>query len=194
MARNTWRQNAENKNWVEMPLKDSHFDRSSRTDFDDIKALPYVTDMVEVATKAANPWDIILLTNDDTCLSPEIYQTLQRAVPEYGAVWSARREHIKIDYILDQTDLMRGRKHVGADVFAFTKSWWKQFGHEMLDMFVSLENWDYVLRTVILNHGGMELEGLCYHEIHRGSWLKDREIPAARHNQRMSAKFFGSGA
>jgi len=173
-------------------LKDADFDRSSRTDYGDIKTLPYVPDMINLAVKKINSWDVVLLTNDDTCLSPDIYSVIQETIPQYGAIWSARREHAHLNVLLSKERLMHGYKHVGADVFAFTKAWWMEHGHEMPDMFMALENWDYVLRLVILDHGGMEIEGLCYHEVHQGAWLMNRTLITARHNQKIGGEFFGA--
>lgn len=188
MAKLTWEK--EMAGWIELALLDTDLDRNSRTDFDDFKAAPYVTDMVNKAMEKADLWDIVVLTNDDTCVAPDLAMTLKLALPECGACWGARREHRLINRIMTTTELMQGRKHVGADIFAFTKGWWLKYGHEMPDMLMGFENWDYVMRTIINEHGGRELEGLCYHEIHQGDWTKRRNSPAAKHNQQMGGEFF----
>jgi hypothetical protein len=192
VAKSTW--DKEMKDWIDMPLKDDDFTRNSRTDFGDYKFAPYVTDMIDKAVKTMNPWDIVVLTNDDTCVCPGIGPMLKRILAECDACWSARREHRRVDRMMTTNELMRGYKHVGADVFAFTKQWWLQYGHNMPDMLMAFENWDYVLRTVIEESGGQEIQGLCYHEIHPGDWLKNRECPAARHNQQMGGEFFNQRA
>lgn len=188
MAKKTWTQ--EMKGWIDLALKDKDFDRDSRTDYDDFRCAPYVTDMIEKAAAVARAWDIIVITNDDTCVCPHLEKILRDVVPQFGACWSARREHSRINHLFSTTELMRGRKHVGADLFAFTKEWWEEYGHNMPDMFMAFENWDYVFRTVINSFGGREVEGLCYHEMHKGEWTKNRECAAAKHNQHMGGKFF----
>lgn len=188
MARVTWEK--EMQGWTDLGLEETAFHRTSQTDYYEVKRVPYVTDMVDRAADHANDWDIIVLTNDDTCVAPNLDKTLKQVISECGACWSARREHRVINHVMTQDEIMRGYKHVGADLFAFTKEWWLDHGHQMPDMFMAFENWDYVMRTVIEEHGGKEIEGLCYHEIHQGDWLKNRESPAAKHNQSMGGQFF----
>lgn len=190
IAKLSWEK--EMKGWLDLPLLDAEFDRNSRIDFGEHKSAPYVTDMIDRALDKANLWDIIVLTNDDTCVCPGLTPLLKKIIAEFPACWSARREHRRVDRIMTTGELMRGYKHVGADFFAFTKEWWLDYGHYMPDMFMAFENWDYVLRTIIEEHGGKEIEGLCYHEIHQGDWLKNRESPAAKHNQSMGGEFFNS--
>lgn len=190
VAKMTWQK--EMDGWIDLALEDRQFSRTSLTDFGDYKSAPYVTDMIDRASAIANPWDIIVLTNDDTCVCSGISSVLRRTLAEHGACWSARREHRRIDRPMTTGELMRGRKHVGADLFAFTKQWWTDYGHLMPDMFMAFENWDYVLRTIVMQNGGIEIEGLCYHEIHLGDWLKNRKCAAAKHNQQMGGEFFAS--
>lgn len=188
VAKLTWER--EMKGWIDLALPDSAFDRNARTDFNDQKSAPYITDMINRGMAVANLWDIVVLTNDDTCVTPGLTPILKSVVSDCGACWGARREHRNLNRALTCTELMQGRKHVGADIFAFTKEWWVRHGHHMPDMLMAFENWDYVLRTVIEDHGGREIEGLCYHEIHQGDWTRRREVPAAKHNQAMGAQFF----
>lgn len=188
MAKRTWER--EMIGWLDLRLVDAAFNRNAHTDFEDRKSAPYVTDMIELAMKQAQPQDIVVLTNDDTCVSPGLTLTLKNVIAEFGACWGARREHRLVNRVMTQSEIMRGRKHVGADIFAFTKNWWATHGHTMPDMLMAFENWDYVLRTVIEDGGGREVEGLCYHEIHTGDWTRRREVPAAKHNQAMGAQFF----
>lgn len=188
MAKLTWER--EMKGWMDLPLLDASFHRNARTDFNDLKSAPYVPDMMDRAIALANAGDIVVLTNDDTCVTPNLTRIIKDVLAESGACWSARREHHRIDHAMTASELMQGRKHVGADLFAFTKEWWTTHGDKMPDMLMAFENWDYVLRTVINENGGREIEGLCYHEIHTGDWLKRREVPAAKHNQRVGGQFF----
>lgn len=188
MAKLTWER--EMKGWIDLPLHDSVFNRNARTDFNDHKSAPYVTDMIDRAMATANPGDVVVLTNDDTCVTPNLTRIVKDVLAVCGACWGARREHRLVNHVMTASELMTGRKHVGADIFCFTKEWWTAYGQHMPDMLMAFENWDYVLRTVIDDHGGREVEGLCYHEIHTGDWTKKREIPAAKHNQRMGGEFF----
>lgn len=188
MAKLTWEK--EMAGWVDVRCIDSDFVRNSHTDFGDKKHAPYVTDLINQALKHARGNDIIVLTNDDTCVCPDLEILLRKALRTYAAVWSARREHRRIDRVMTVGEMMRGRKHVGADIFAFSKSWWLTHGDKMPDMLFSFENWDYVLRTIINQNGGGEVDGLCYHEIHTPDWTLARESSAARHNQAMGGEFF----
>lgn len=190
VAKLTWER--EMKGWLDLPLEDASFDRNARTDFNDAKSAPYVTDIINRAMKLANPWDIVVLTNDDTCVAPNLTGIVKDVLSGCGACWGARREHRRLNRALTAAELMQGRKHVGADIFCFTKEWWTQYGYNMPDMLMGFENWDYVLRTIIMSHGGREIDGLCYHEIHTGDWFKNRNSPAAKHNQRMGGEFFNA--
>lgn len=190
VAKMTW--DREMQGWIDLPLLDTAFARNARTDFNDLKCAPYVTDMIDKAMMLANPWDIVVLTNDDTCVTPNLTRIVRDVLAECGACWGARREHNRVNHPLTATELMQGYKHVGADIFCFHKEWWIEHGHNMPDMLMAFENWDYVLRTVINENGGREIEGLCYHEIHQGDWLKNRTLAAAKHNQRMGGEFFNA--
>jgi hypothetical protein len=190
MAKLTWER--EMGSWIDMPLEDSFFKRNARTDFNNIKSAPYVTDMIDAAMEKANLWDIVVITNDDTCVTPNLTRIVRDVLAGCGACWGARREHRLINHPMTSTELMQGYKHCGADIFCFTKEWWIQHGHNMPDMLMAFENWDYVLRTVVNENGGREIEGLCYHEIHQGDWLTNRSASAAKHNQQMSGEFFSS--
>lgn len=189
MAKVTWEKEMKEA-WTEVAVTEADVPRTARTEFADPKNAPFILDLIDKAMAKANPWDVIVLTNDDTCVAPGLTQQLRVLMKEQRALWSARREHRVINRPLTPNQVMQGRKHVGADLFAFTKEWWQEHGGKMPDMLLAFENWDYVLRTIIECGGGIEVEGLCYHEIHQGDWTKRREAAAAKHNQAMGAKFF----
>ena len=190
MAKQTW--DKEMNGWIDLPMEETSFARTSRTDFNDYKCAPYIPDIIDKAMKTAEMWDIVVLTNDDTCVCPGLATIIKHVIADCGACWGARREQRSIKRVLTTDEIMRGSKHVGADVFAFTKKWWVEHGWEMPAMLMAFENWDYVLRTVVNDNGGREVEGLCYHEEHTGEWLKNRTSLAARHNQLMGGEFFNA--
>ena len=71
--------------------------------------------------------------------------------------------------------------YVGADLFAFTKGWWLQWGPTFPDLIIGKPNWDWVLRFLMAysvqgpemlrgdqNEIGraIEMPGIIYHEKH----------------------------
>lgn len=188
MAKETWRLCG--ATLVDCRVADEQLRRSSRKTLGDTRACPFVKDLIESGAKVANDDDILLFTNDDTCLADGAVECIRSIVNQRGALWCARRELPPFVEPLPSEKMMKGYKHVGADLFAFTKGWWTAHCGSMPDMLYGYEAFDLVLKKLILLRGGVEAENLCYHEIHVGLWTKNRIGPGARHNQKLAFDWF----
>lgn len=175
--------------WIPAMVCDAQLTRNG-TSVGESKPLPFVNDIINIACEQAQPDDLIVLTNDDTIFLSGITERLLSAEPPF---WSSRWEHSKVKRPLDSEAIKRNSwKHVGADIFVFTKRWWMEFGNEFPDMLVAREAWDLVLRTLINQRGGHEEDALCAHIIHDPEWHSSalRECPGNLFNRDAARGFF----
>src|SRR5205823_13637927 len=75
--------------WVSHRVDDSQLSRNSKS-LGDPRGVPFVSDLVNAAAAGAADNDLILLTNDDTCLAPGVGRTLLNMRPE--CVWGHRHD------------------------------------------------------------------------------------------------------
>lgn len=172
--------------YVPLAIRDSDFYRNAHTALGDSKAVPYVRDLIEFGLASCFADDVLLVTNDDTVLMPDALPKIAEGVRKYGSIWGARSEFRRLDSPPSMTSLAGSYKHVGADLFAFTRGWWEKNGREFPDMVLAFENWDYIMRGIINMTGGKELFYLAAHECHPSYWLQNRNSPASIHNRNLS--------
>ena len=175
IAKQTWTPELSGADSISCVVHENAVTRNANMVGED-KPVPFVRDLFIEAANRAGPQDIILFTNDDTCLRVGAAQIIVDRVREFKAVWCARREITRISTPLTVANMMQGYKHCGADIFAFTREWWDQHGDDFPDFLLSFEIWDLVLKRLILLTGGVEVHDLCYHEIHQPYW----HMPAHR--------------
>jgi hypothetical protein len=182
-----------------------HFWRYPRTarEIGDPRALPYLKDVLEFAMRQAGDNDIIMWTNDDDWLHPELPELLKAHVAEYGPCCSKRCEiHSPI---LDSVDppaayTQNTTPHMGRDLFAATKRWWKSNLPEIPDFILGASHFDSALAAMIhLQHGLRESHkslhisrhpadipnGYVVHETHQSYWARsdnEHSAPSQRHN------------
>lgn len=132
--------------WVATPFEPGASGRSSKSELKDEKRLPYLKDVIRIATLRAEDGDIICLTRADTLPCEELTNRVLLALdkPVY-----ARRN-----------TMMNGlvSYHPSVDLFAFTKLWWKQHQTEMPDMILGKDiYWQRILTELLKIQGGIEL-------------------------------------
>lgn len=185
----SWEAEYKKGRWIPCPIPDAQTTRNA-TSIGEVKPLPFVNDIINLAAEQAQPDDLIVLTNDDTIFVDDI---TERLLSTDAPFWSSRWEHTKVTGPLNAGSIRKNSwKHVGADVFVFTKRWWLEHGTEFPDFIISREAWDLCLRTLINVHGGHEEEGLCAHIIHDPEWhsAKHRESVSNLFNRESARRFF----
>lgn len=189
IARASWDSEYKKGRWISAMVCDAQLTRNGNS-IGEQKPLPFVNDIINIACELAQPDDLIVLTNDDTIFLDGLTERLLSTTPPF---WSSRWEHAKVQSKLNAEAIKHHSwKHVGADIFVFTKRWWMEFGSEFPDMLVAREAWDLVLRCLINLTGGHEEDALCAHIIHDPEWhsSEHRESVSNLFNRDSARKFF----
>jgi predicted GH43/DUF377 family glycosyl hydrolase len=151
--------------------------RNSKMAVGDNRSLPFLKDMMRTAMFYADDRDIFCLTRATTALG-------ERAT----------------DRILEQTPCYAHRitTHDGAprfspaaDVFCFTKQWWKDHRNEVPDLIVANDfHWPRVLMEVIRRNGGKEARNIGYRpESHTQGKIPAGNAARAAHNEKLASAY-----
>lgn len=158
--------------------------------------LPYLKDVLHHAMSKASDEDIILFTNSDVHLETALAPLLQFHVPVFECC-SAQR----LDFA--NADTTQGEKHIGRDLFAFTKRWLVEKWSEIPDFILGCSEWDLCLTGMIRLHHGISLTrfptsevihpseiptGYVTHVKHAAEWMHPTYVdtaPAQVHNKRL---------
>lgn len=190
VAAQTWENEYKTGVWTSCPVHEKALVRNGNL-VGEQKPVPFVKDLLGEAVKKARPGDIIVFSNDDTCFAPGLTETLVKNASIRGAVWGARREHTKINKPLSHGELIKGYKHCGSDIFAFTPEWWERYEGDFPDFLLTFEAWDLVFKKLINTTGGMELMDTCYHEVHASFWHvpENRECAGNLYNRELTRQW-----
>lgn len=139
-ARHDWY--SKNWQWTRTPVTPGAVGRDSRLAIGDTGRFPFLKDVVALATMRARMDDTICLTRADTCVAADV---------EFG--WSHR--------VTRSADGDVWSPYV--DMVAFPRSWWEKNAKDVPDLFLdSGWQWARVLRELIRETGGVEVEGACW--------------------------------
>lgn len=134
---------------------------------------PLVNDLIDDACRKALDSDIIVYTNADIILCDNF--SLELAKEFKTCAWVHR---INISSRLNLYPRRQNYEHYpGADLFAFTKTWWLENKHTIPRLLIGYEAWDTVFMHRMKATGGKEIKGLAYHVRHQSHW----EQPQNRH-------------
>ena len=173
LAKTSWeREQLHHVGWIERDLSQHQFIRDAKS-VGDTAALPFIHDMIDAAN--AGDDDIIFITNADICVYRGIGDEITKLCKAHGACYAYRWDFDKLDTLLDtKEEIAKGRWYVGCDAFAFTKRWWKANKHAYPDFVLGRECWDWIMRALITETGGVELQKAIYHEKHVSPWKQGR--------------------
>jgi hypothetical protein len=194
IARATWMAQYDRGGWIQCPVEESTMQRNANT-VGEPKPVPFVKDLIEEAALRGDPGDVIVFTNDDTCMAPNLADVIRDTVSKHGALWGSRWEHRSVPRPMNLHEMVRGAyRHVGADVFAFTVEWWNLYRHDFPDFLLSFEAWDLVLKKLILITKGVEVQDTCYHEIHQSFWHTEanRNCTGNLYNRELTRQWLAS--
>lgn len=186
-----------------VPVRYSQYARSAR-DIGDPRTLPYLRDVLDHGLKQTDEDDILMITNDDVYLHPKLQEVLQFYAGVYGAT-SAQRLDFKADVgmVTPEEGARIGRRHVGRDLFAFTRQWLARHMGEIPDFILGASEWDLCLACLIRLHCGIHStkanlseiifpceipRGYVTHRMHRARWLQSDNVdsaPSQIHNRKL---------
>lgn len=154
----------------------------------DSRRLPLLTEILHMESPLAAT-DIIMLTNDDTVLHPELPALLEKKLARQGAVSSFRLNVTNaVSSILTAKPASLAKAYYcdyGRDLFAFTGAWLEEHRASLPMMFLGEFEWDIVMAVLIRDSLGMtpkatkelwwksEAElplGYVFHERHPTLW------------------------
>ena len=171
-AKRTWGK-LYNKGWIPCHIPDHELKRSSK-DIGDTRQMPYIRDLIDRACFFAEPQDVIVITNNDTCIVNSALDDLKAPINRWGCAYCYRYDFHRIDRELTKEEALKGTWYCGNDLFAFTKAWWLKWESKYPDMLLGCEAWDYIMRQMMIMSVGSEacsLNGLIYHQKHDSySW------------------------
>lgn len=169
----------------------------------DRRALPYLKDVLKSAMDQADDHDIIVWSNDDNILHPDLPGILNFCVSVYDAVSSQRCEFRRIPANATPEEWAKASTgHMGRDLFAFKKSWLVAHWNEIPDFLLGASIFDLALACLIrldkgiittrrnIEHGIWPAEiplGYVGHKTHQNVWSKPQNVksPSELHNKRL---------
>lgn len=156
----------------------------------DGRRLPFLKDVLLKSVYAADPDDLIMFTNDDVVLHPELPELLLFHCAVYGPVSSQRCEFRRTMPGLDKSPSViatLGGPHLGRDLFCFPKRWLTEHWDEIPDFILGASAWDLCMAAMIRLEYGItttkqtisenilpaEIErGYVAHEAHEAAWSR----------------------
>jgi len=158
----------------------------------DDRGLSFIKDIID--SVKAEPDDVIVFTNTDTCLRKGFWWESRRlSKPLHGH----RYDFANLSRPLDATEITTGKWYPGSDIFAFAKGWWDSRKADFPDMLIGAEGWDKIMRSLINIYGGDEAFAACYHERHDAAWSRRdmrRNDAANRHNRVLAKRWLQAHA
>lgn len=180
--------------FLNFPVTDDMLLRSSK-DVGDVRAVPFLTDLLDYAMSYARPEDVVLLANTDTCITSDGFEKLRHVFsdPSLGATF-AYRHNIRGKLSGLRKDAREGHVDGGVDLIALTPKWWADHRPYFPDMLLACEGWDWVMRLLIEESTGRGgIQNLIYHEWHDPVW-RERKVrqqnPGQRYNRNLMRNFF----
>lgn len=137
-----------------------------------VTQLPYIRDIIEPAIAQANDDDIILYTNNDIILHPDLPNMLRFYCGIWGCVAIQRCELAGAPPALALSPVewaSRAKneafRHVGRDCFAFTKRWIMERWDEVPDFVVGTTDWDNCMVIMMRQNIGFTSTAQSLHRL-----------------------------
>lgn len=146
--------------------------------------------------RGASDADIACYTNSDICVRSDCALLIASLMQETDALYSHRRDFNQDFYApKPDSEIEKGDDYIGADLFAFRVSWWKQHRDKMPDLLLGREFWDCALRTLMDATSPPEkalAHNLIYHRRHPSTWEKKENrhsLPSQLYCIRLAIEF-----
>lgn len=167
--------------WVIKKLK-----RSAKTTGISTRHLAYLHDMLQTAADMCDEDDIILYSNMDCCITPQIYQDVMNN--QAPVMMFHRRDTKPTKSLYKLFTHPYTLKQTGVDAVAMTKSVYVQFYKHMLpDMVIGEPHWDTVFNNLTIEH---KIEynrntTTLYHIEHEMTWHTNKLSAAGQYNKQL---------
>lgn len=168
------RQDRAYETWLKFPARLASFPaKRSSASLGDPRGMPFVRDMIEFALGGSE--DIVVISNNDIRFDGRLADEMRASCAGWGCWWAYRTEHDG------------GPTDNGADVFAFTRKWWRVHEHLFPDFLLGYWWWDDVMVRIMRWSGCPEQRRLYYHEPHMATQAPSRQhTPGAQYNERLA--------
>ena len=144
-----------NDNIIPIHVYERDYPRTTET-LGDKRKCPFLKDIIKIAyDKCLNDDDIVLVTNDDTILSPFIGAKIYEKILRYQACKSFRINISQYNGFDDTNIYNVIGKDGGRDMFAFTKRWIKRNIELIPDYALGATDWDFYLAILIQYTNGI---------------------------------------
>lgn len=173
-ARATWEaRRIEDKYYDLCFIEDSNLGRTAKN-IGDIADLPFLHDLFDILAKKAKSDTIIMFTNSDIFITNDALSVIRKKMDDMECCFSFRKDVPRLDRAFTSQELSKINSYAGADLFCFTKKWWKQNKEIFPDLLLGREGFDWVLRRIMLNeYPSCEITTpIIYHELHPTQWCK----------------------
>lgn len=189
-ARKTWEAHFNTGVVLDFPLDNPP--RSSIS-IGDMRAIPYLRDLLDYGCARAMPEDIVAYANLDLCFAANVVPQILTTIQASGGVCCAWRRNRKHRGDALPGSVRSAQMDGGIDLVAVTPAWWKAHRDKIPDMFVAGNFWDYCFRI----YAEQETKGTCYmddgtfHEPHAGMMERVGVTnPVQQHNLTLAKAFF----
>jgi hypothetical protein len=179
------------------------FKRDS-TSIGDERQLPFLKDVLSDGLQLCHlPGDIVLLTNDDSVLHPDLANELFTRLDKQPCLCTGRLNFTDKPDFVNRTFLTRSND-IGRDAFAFRADWLKKNIEKFPDLILGEAHFDLLLGCIIRRANGVKLSldsrmdlvekcelplGWVQHREHRSRW-NNGPTPAQNYNHKVSAEWY----
>ena len=146
LAKSTWSDQYRRGNWCRLTAKNESLPRNYR---DEIRRVFYLKDIVAQALQRAEPDDIIVLTDAETCAAPSLTRRLIQVFRKVDACYSYRRGVRSLSRSLSDEQIYDGELSSTCGLFAFSVGWWNGNSSALEDYLVGAPSWDTCFRKLI---------------------------------------------
>lgn len=187
-----------------VPCHLKQYPRNARA-IGDRRELSYLKDVLKVAMDQSGDADVIMFTNDDVGLHPDLPELLLFHVPIYGACASFRCEfNARVTFEGKTPEMIAtgSKRCIGQDLFAFTKAWLTEHWERIPDFILGASAWDWWMTCFIRKEKGITATrsniespiwpaeiplGYVAHQRHKPLWNTPQysNSPAEQHNKKL---------
>lgn len=177
----------------------------------DVRALPYLKDVLKFGMDQVGDDDIVMWTNDDNVLHPDLPEAVRMHVGLFEVCTSQRCEF----HYFDMPPLSKpasafakaGEMHIGRDLFAATKGWLVRHWEELPDFILGASDFDLALACMVRLEFGIittrknietsmypaeMTRGYIEHQYHPPKWFEPHNVndaPSQKHNRRLFREY-----